>query len=412
MIKITLSEYNALPKDCRGVWSIERDDLPNWAEIRDQHMGKRTMHHNDNGTTVLLVEGLSFEIVEEDFYTREFRCGNSYISRQELEGFSCPFCTKDTTDAQMQHIVDEADAATRASWRIPVGQPIDFQNDDQDDTWWSELEKAAVGQGIPYYEDIIEPVYHGTPDSSVRFSTAGDRVIYFTDSRIVAEEFARAEGRGGLHPGEKPTLIRARITLRTPYVVRSEEEWMKKADNMVIDKQKWIDQGYDGLCYRNEAGVAYYAVFHSSDCEILDREISPDTGPEKLSITELASRIYNLPSGKILHFKRHANRQLDVALVRRLLDEERLMKNGESDGFRLQLDFGWYVELRKEDRPRVAPFRYVVEAYCLDNIQCFLRRYVSMEKALLHCLNGFNENATIPNRYESIQDYLSKHPEQ
>lgn len=124
MIKITLSEYNALPKDCRGVWSIERDDLPNWAEIRDQHMGKRTMLHNDNGTTVLLVEGLSFEIVEEDFYTREFRCGNSYISRQELEGFSCPFCTKDTTDAQMQHIVDEADAATRASWRIP-GRPAD-----------------------------------------------------------------------------------------------------------------------------------------------------------------------------------------------------------------------------------------------------------------------------------------------
>ena len=92
--------------------------------------------------------------------------------------------------------------------------------------------------------------------------------------------------------------------------------------------------------------------------------------------------------------------------------KEHRMKNGESDGFRLQLDFGWYVELRKEDRPRVAPFRYVVEAYCLDNIQYFLRRYVSMEKALLHCLNGFNENAAIPNRYESIHDYLSKHPEQ
>lgn len=105
-------------------------------------------------------------------------------------------------------------------------------------------------------------------------------------------------------------------------------------------------------------------------------------------------------------------RQLDVALVRRLLDEERLMKNGESDGFRLQLDFEWYVELRKEDRPRIVPFKYAVEAYCLDNIQSFSRRYVSMEKALLHCLNGFNDNAALPDRYESIQDYLSKHPEQ
>lgn len=59
---------------------------------------------------------------------------------------------------------------------------------------------------------------------------------------------------------------------------------------------------------------------------------------------------------------------LDATLVRRLLDEERLMKNGESDGFRLQLDCRWYVELRKEDGPRVAPFKYAIEAYCLDNI--------------------------------------------
>lgn len=108
---------------------------------------------------------------------------------------------------------------------------------------------------------------------------------------------------------------------------------------------------------------------------------------------------------------RQCDRFLDAALVRRLLDEEHLMKNGESDGFRLQLHFGWYVTLRKEDRPQVAPFKYIVEAYCLDNIQQFSRRYVSMEKALLHCLNGFNENASIPDKYKSIQDYLSKHTE-
>lgn len=88
------------------------------------------------------------------------------------------------------------------------------------------------------------------------------------------------------------------------------------------------------------------------------------------------------------------------------------MKNGESDGFRLQLDFRWYVELRKEDESRVAPVKKAVEAYCLDNIQRFSLRYVCMEKALLDCLNGFNENAAIPDRYTSIQDYFSKHPEQ
>lgn len=66
MIKITLSEYNALLKDYRGIWDTERYDLPNWAEIRDRYMGKRTMLHYDNGATVLLVEGLDFEIIEDD----------------------------------------------------------------------------------------------------------------------------------------------------------------------------------------------------------------------------------------------------------------------------------------------------------------------------------------------------------
>lgn len=69
MIKITLSEYNALLQECRGIWTTECDDLPNWAEIRDKHMSKRTMLHNDNGATVLLVEGQGFEIVEDDCLT-------------------------------------------------------------------------------------------------------------------------------------------------------------------------------------------------------------------------------------------------------------------------------------------------------------------------------------------------------
>lgn len=303
MITITLADYLSLPKDDRGLWTAERDDLSNWPKIRDKYMGKRTMLHYDNGVTTLLVEGVGFEIVEGDFYTRQFRCGNSYVSRQELEGFSCPFCTAETTDAQMQRIVEEADAATRACWHIPADRPIDFKNDEQDATWWTELENAAVRQGIPYYDDIIEPVYHGTPDPNVRFSTDAGRVVYFTDSRTVAEEFARAEGRGGLRSGEVPTLIRARITLRRLYVVRTEEEWLGKADDANIDKRKWIAQGYDSICYRNEHGVTYYAVFDVGNCEILERKPLSDTGPEKISLEELGRRVFDLPTGHTLHFK-------------------------------------------------------------------------------------------------------------
>ena len=39
---------------------------------------------------------------------------------------------------------------------------------------------------------------------------------------------------------------------------------------------------------------------------------------------------------------------LPPELVRRLLDEEHLMKAGESDGFTIQLFFLWYVRIRKE----------------------------------------------------------------
>lgn len=137
-----------------------------------------------------------------------------------------------------------------------------------------------------------------------------------------------------------------------------------------------------------------------------------DFYPKEYHLTEDDIRQYAAAYTARIKYYRECDRQLDAAFIRRLLDEEHLMKNGESDGFRLQLTFGWYVVLRKEDRPQVAPFKYAIEAYCLDNIQSFSRRYVSMEKALLHCLNGFNENAAIPNRYEFIQDYLSKHPQQ
>lgn len=105
---------------------------------------------------------------------------------------------------------------------------------------------------------------------------------------------------------------------------------------------------------------------------------------------------------------RGCERWLDAALVRRLLDEERLMKPGESDSFKMQLHFQWFVRIRKEREKQYAPFRYTVEAFCLDNIQTFTRRYVKLEEALLHCLNGFNENANSPNRYRSVDEYLTK----
>lgn len=56
---MTEAEYLAHPADYRGVWTTERTDIENWDQIRDQHIGKRTLMRNGG----LEVEGISFRIV-------------------------------------------------------------------------------------------------------------------------------------------------------------------------------------------------------------------------------------------------------------------------------------------------------------------------------------------------------------
>ena len=99
---------------------------------------------------------------------------------------------------------------------------------------------------------------------------------------------------------------------------------------------------------------------------------------------------------------------LTPEFVQRLLDEEHLMKAGESDSFMIQLSFLWHVQIRKEPE-NLAPFKYALEACCLEHIGTFSRRYITLEETLLNCLNGFNENAAILNRYQSLQDYFYRH---
>ena len=84
MKKIILSEYNAIPENYRGIWIVERWDLPDWAEIREKHIGKRTMMVNDNGTC-LLVEGIGFEIVDDSTWKKPDEV------RQEIGGLYLKF---------------------------------------------------------------------------------------------------------------------------------------------------------------------------------------------------------------------------------------------------------------------------------------------------------------------------------
>ena len=90
MRKITLSEYNAIPYDYRGIWTVERWDLPNWAEIRKKHIGKRTMMVYDNGTC-LLVEGMGFEVVDDSLWKKpdevKREIGSLYLKFNNEHGY-------------------------------------------------------------------------------------------------------------------------------------------------------------------------------------------------------------------------------------------------------------------------------------------------------------------------------------
>ncbi len=65
MLTMTLTEYNAIHKDYRSVWTTERWQDDNWEEKRLKYLGKRTMMKWIKGYgTSLLVEGIHFTITE------------------------------------------------------------------------------------------------------------------------------------------------------------------------------------------------------------------------------------------------------------------------------------------------------------------------------------------------------------
>ena len=104
MRKITLSEYNAIPENYRGIWTVERWDLPDWAELRKKHIGKRTMMVYDKGTC-LLVEGIGFEIVDDSGWKKPDEV------RQEISGLYLKFYSEKDVNRTMQ--IASSDGVTR-----------------------------------------------------------------------------------------------------------------------------------------------------------------------------------------------------------------------------------------------------------------------------------------------------------
>ena len=104
-----------------------------------------------------------------------------------------------------------------------------------------------------------------------------------------------------------------------------------------------------------------------------------------------------------------ASTDLDAKMILRLLREEYLMKPGESDSFTLNIDGAqWEMKLKRESEVYL-PFKYSLAGRCTEPTvvgthATISRRFTTIDGALLHCLNHFNENANVRNKYNSIEE--------
>ena len=84
-------------------------------------------------------------------------------------------------------------------------------------------------------------------------------------------------------------------------------------------------------------------------------------------------------------------------------------KEGQSVTFRYKNFHGieWELIFRKEEKEYL-PFKYSVSGRRVGMHETISRRYVDAERAFLHVFNCFNENATIKNRYDSLEKALEE----
>ena len=95
--------------------------------------------------------------------------------------------------------------------------------------------------------------------------------------------------------------------------------------------------------------------------------------------------------------------ELNKEYIARTLAEQKLWKEGEADTFRHN---DWKITLRKGSK-MYEPYVFFVYGEKENSCETKTRRYTSMEKAFLHILNNFNENASIKNKYVILEDYIN-----
>lgn len=102
-------------------------------------------------------------------------------------------------------------------------------------------------------------------------------------------------------------------------------------------------------------------------------------------------------------------KKLNTKLIKSLMERKNDFEVGEKEKFAYKNEYGnvWSLVLRREEE-QDSPFIFAIEGNKVGTNETWSRRYTSMEQALLHIVNDFNENANIENKYNDLQDYIFK----
>ena len=89
-------------------------------------------------------------------------------------------------------------------------------------------------------------------------------------------------------------------------------------------------------------------------------------------------------------------KKLNTKLIKSLMERKNDFEVGEKEKFAYKNEYGnvWSLVLRREEE-QYSPFIFAIEGNKVGTNETWSRRYTSMEQALLHIVNDFNENVIL-----------------
>lgn len=110
--------------------------------------------------------------------------------------------------------------------------------------------------------------------------------------------------------------------------------------------------------------------------------------------------------------KNNEKEKLNKELITKLINNENDFNIGDQKSFLYKNSYDniWEITIREEEKI-YEPFKIALEGRKIGTNETWSRRYIGIKEAILHIINNFNENASIKNKYNRIEDYLEEKQE-